>query len=113
MNKKGTRITQEDFSVIKELNKLNLPHAKIQEITNRSSATIKRIIDSATLEDYTETLRLQNETYHNRRDLLIEPQTVEQTELTIEGMASVFTPVDPLERIASALERLADCWENK
>ena len=113
MNKKGTKITQEDFDIIKELSKLNLPPVKIQEITNRSPATIKRITDSKTLEDYTETLRVTNLKYRKWQEVVADliPTEVEDRQVALH--IDMLDRVDPLERIAIALERLVKCWENK
>jgi hypothetical protein len=104
MGKKGTtRFTKEEFNQIKTMNnEFGLSAKQIMSVTGRSSGTMSRVLSSNTWEDYRELIMQSNKKHYGPKNDAV-TKAPQRTHLSEDSVN--------LERIASALERLALAWE--
>ena len=98
---KRKHLTQEEYNMIKELQTIGVEPGRISKVTNRSYPTISRIRRSNDYEEY--------KTFTVPKAVVVEPLSEVATD---EPQRTHFSEDSVnLERIASALERLALAWE--
>lgn len=106
-------LKQEEYDKIKYMvSDLNLKVSDVVSITKRSKSCITNIKASSSLEDYHETNRKRQLLSYAQRGLDGKGQPLNQVEEPVDSPEPAPAP-DNLERIAVALERLADAWESQ
>jgi hypothetical protein len=118
---KGKRLTQDDYDQIKLLLAAGLKPSLVSEVSFRSHGTVNRIQQSKDFTDYKAELAKINAVYHARANnrtaspaeqeilnKIEDPETPAGHVVQAPGMS--LSEVQ-MERIANALERLADAWE--
>lgn len=93
--KKRKSVNQEGFDLVKILLEKGLSIVKTAEVSGYSHTTVSRMSAHETLDAYQEYMRVNFKTTGNGK-----PKTMPTAEKD-----------DTMERIAIALERLADAWE--
>ena len=104
MKKKTTwkYVTEAEYSTTKQLQSMGLTATKISKVTGRAPGTVQRIMNSTDMANY-KAITLANRTKYRK------PTTpVEEMDAPV---AKATNPNSDLQRIAKALERLADAWE--
>ena len=109
---------QQEYDTIKLLLSTGLSTRTVAEIKGRSYNTIHNIKKSESLEDYRKTVTAQTARNYARRTAAAKAESVpakaEQTEeVAVKGRTYFSEDSVNLERIASALERLAEAWERQ
>lgn len=111
---KRKRITQEDYDQMKLLLAAGLKPSLVGEVCQRSHGSVNRVMRSASYEDYRESLTKMNKVYHAKADAKstapVEQEATSEPEQDLMT-TKAYTADETLERIASALERLAEAWE--
>lgn len=111
MNKGRTHIKADEFKSIKALASAGVSVATASRATGRSYNTVDRIFKSTDFENYTHLTQVKN-------GKAVEPVVEEKhPDAPVPSMNDLMVSlhkrnVDAQERQASALERLADAWEN-
>lgn len=116
-SRRGWKFTEKDFDTAKQLLKLDLTVGTVAKATGWGKATIGRAAMSETYLDYT-TL---TQSYTAKKPVVevTAPEISEQSAASLTHSSKIsaadirtLTATDPVERIANALERLADAWES-
>lgn len=115
MSKHFKHLTTKEYEQIKELRGLGMSLNKVASITKRSVATVHSISNSDNFQDYKTKLTLR---YKKPAPKAIEREPLDvftpvETVPAPPSTAHEGTEATSLLRIANALERLADAWENK
>lgn len=111
-NKSWKHMSEQDFTIIKTLQNLGVSQTKIIKTTGRGSGTVQRAMAAETFEGYVELTRAFNANRSTKPEVVVPTAS----DLTVEGHEEKYpalmnvTDVQ-LERIANALERMADAWE--
>lgn len=111
------KMTKEEFDKIKTLCNTSLSNKQIMQVTGRSIAVIIYVKRADSYDEYREIVDkvYRNSNYFKKRNeekaqaetKTAETKTIETAETTLESPEVIV-----LTRIAMALERLADAWEN-
>lgn len=118
---KYTKVTQEDFELVKLLQERGLKYTEIQKITKRGAGTVHILLNSNSMEEYHATVSRQNAINTSKQSVSKPTGQPEQTKLvedttkeenSLEKLnASVEVLVKATERSAKALEDLVKAWE--
>lgn len=133
--KAWTRLTQKEYDTIKTLLEADLPIAKVASIQDRAYSTVKAISVSNSMEDYLHGVnerakrnKIRAAERKARRQAALEtpvadePEEIDlpphlrpvEAEAEQERVKTHFSQDSvSLDRIATALERLADAWERQ
>lgn len=112
------KLTQEEYDHIKLLAASGVKMATIAEIQKRAYGTISRVVNSKSLTGYHEEIRgyaqakkaARTPKQDSVREIELPPFLREdEPQVTTQS----FTMRQNVERIATALERLADAWERQ
>jgi hypothetical protein len=118
------KVTEQEFATTKQLQAMGLNASKIRKITGRGLTAVGRMFEVESLEDYRQlTLAAKAKTDARKAakaaSARIEPTAEVATETEeieedqhLQTSFSFNSKHDTLVRIAEALERLADAWEN-
>lgn len=106
------QINQKEFDSIKALQTAGLSAKKTSIVLNRGVNSINSVYKADTLEEHRSMQRVRRYKYNKpsttHLDIVPEPHTSPTIVKTIKANTE---PIIQLERIADALERLADAWE--
>ena len=102
-------VTEKDFMVVHKMADAKLDRKTISELSQWGKSTVGRILLFETYDEYL-----------NHLKELADKQVVKPTPvgkftmpLDMDKAVEAITNPEPLERIATALERLADAWEQQ
>jgi len=110
---KGTKVTQADFDAVKALKAAKVKDTAISKILSRATSTVYYLGASDSLEDYHSKTQARNEKAEAQPDPVDEVSPFADPNPLNDSPYTPATDIpDPLDRIAAALERLADAWEN-
>lgn len=106
-------ITDQDFKSIKALLESGVSVSVVAKATGRAYTTVRAIYKTSTVEEY----KMYVSEYHNKKREVVDttPKHLpEELEVAEEPQRTRFSSDSVnLDRIATALERMADAWENK
>ena len=110
------QMTPVEYDRVKQLIALKLTERQVIELTGRSTGTIHNIKNSDSWEDYKQRTRKQLETLKKKYPTLEDKNKRPEQETTSLEAGRVQVVAEhqtaTLERIAKAMERLADAWES-
>lgn len=123
----NTRLTNEDFVLIKRLLSLKLTRPEISDISKRSLGTINAFANVDTFEEYSRKRKERLKKYENNKEILKnfadgifdeekQRKSLEQLTVKTKNIPVIEEPNsinETLIRIAEALERLATAWEKE
>ena len=122
---KNTAMTEVEFKNIKKMQELGIKAGAVANLVQRSSSTIYAIYRNDTLDDYINEMRVKiaerearrKNGQANQQDTKAEPATEDEptNEPLTQAPIKTYFSEDSLnlQRIATALERLADAWERQ
>jgi DNA-binding MurR/RpiR family transcriptional regulator len=111
-----TFISEEIFTKVKTLEDINFKPKQIAKIVGCSEISVTRIAKATTYTDFKAMRRAQRLAWQEKRAAQLTKVTTEDIAEVSEEVAPLVAEIDKadtLERIAVALERLADAWERQ
>lgn len=115
--RRGWKFTESDFETVKGLLGYKLSHKQIAQATGWGAATVARAATAETYVDYMEVVARYTAKKPVEQALTESVPAIEETEVEeilepVNEEEAIKMTVNAVERIAVALERMADAWEN-